>query len=407
MPEGKAEAISRAFSGMMRVLHREKGAMLRIGILREPDVQAFIEAHTDALDASMAAAPLSSVMRERLSQSNYVFSGIKTFHELNEAFPSLVDANGERKPFERFLNDVRKVDETYNRNYLRAEYNFVSASSQMAARWEQFAADGDDYNLQYRTAADDLVRPEHAALHGVTLPPSDPFWQVYYPPNGWNCRCTVVQVRKEKYPVTDHNEAITRGEQALRGDKKGMFRFNSGLQGKSVPDYNPYTISRCRDCDIASKLASGIFDSDLCQACQQIRDMLASRQITSATNRQVSRLSTLCSKWAGDHLDEMGTKKNPCKRTLISTADSHTLGVGKNFFTETIAKNKRNRLLPDIVEAAMNFKSWMPTATLLRVEPGIDHNCSFSVYSCQYMGRTIEFKCRKTEGELVHTMRFI
>lgn len=269
---------------MMRVLHREKGAMLRIGILREPDVQAFIEAHTDALDASMSAAPLSPVMRERLSQSNYVFSGIKTFHELNEAFPSLVDANGERKPFERFLNDVRKVDETYNRNYLRAEYNFVSASSQMAARWEQFAADGDDYNLQYRTAGDDLVRPEHAALHGVTLPPSDPFWQVYYPPNGWNCRCTVVQVRKEKYPVTDHNEAITRGEQALRGDKKGMFRFNSGLQGKSVPDYNPYTISRCRDCDIANGKINLEFvpNNEVCSACRFVRECAENRTKTRA-----------------------------------------------------------------------------------------------------------------------------
>ncbi len=259
--------------------------MLRIGILGEPDVQAFIDAHADALDASMATAQLSPRMRERLSQSNYVFSGIKTFHELNEAFPSLVDAGGERKPFERFLNDVRKVDETYNRNYLRAEYNFVAASSLMAARWEQFVDDGDDYNLQYRTAADDLVRPEHAALHGVTLPPSDPFWQVYYPPNGWNCRCTVVQVRKDKYPATDRDDAIRRGEQALSGDKKGMFRFNPGIQAKSVPDYNPYTISRCRDCDIASKLASGIFESDLCQACQLVRQCMAGKTRASEQQR--------------------------------------------------------------------------------------------------------------------------
>ena len=46
----------------------------------------------------------------------------------------------------------------------------------MAARWERFMADGDRYNLQYRTQKDDKVRPEHAALHGVTLPPSAPFW---------------------------------------------------------------------------------------------------------------------------------------------------------------------------------------------------------------------------------------
>ena len=95
------------------------------------------------------------------------------------------------------------------------------------------------------------MRPEHAALNGVTLPPSDTFWDEYYPPNGWNCRCTAVQVRKGKYPETPREQAIERGKEALAGDKKGMFRFNPGKQRKAVPDYNPYTTSRCRDCDIA------------------------------------------------------------------------------------------------------------------------------------------------------------
>lgn len=258
----------------MRVLHKEQGANLRIEILQEPDVQSFIEAHTEALDQSMQTAPMSSIMRQRLSQSNYVFSGMKTFHELNEAFPSLLDESGNRKPFERFLNDVQSIDQTYNRNYLRAEYNFVNASAEMAAKWEQFEEDGDDYNLQYRTQNDGKVRAEHAALHGVTLPPSDPFWDVCYPPNGWNCRCTVIQVRKEKYPTTPHDEVEERAHEALAKDKKGMFRFNSGKQGKSVPDYNPYTISRCKDCDIAQgkfKAAKTIVDSELCDACVLVR----------------------------------------------------------------------------------------------------------------------------------------
>ena len=38
----------------------------------------------------------------------------------------------------------------------------------MAAQWEDFMQDGDRYNLQYRTAGDGSVRPEHAALHGVS-----------------------------------------------------------------------------------------------------------------------------------------------------------------------------------------------------------------------------------------------
>ena len=72
---------------------------------------------------------------------------MKTFHELNEAFPSMVDSEGNRKPFEQFLNDVQKIDVTYNRNYLRSEYGFVHQSAQMAAKWEQFMEDGDRYYL--------------------------------------------------------------------------------------------------------------------------------------------------------------------------------------------------------------------------------------------------------------------
>lgn len=143
----------------------------------------------------------------------------------------------------------------------------------MAAKWEQFTEDGDRYNLQYRTAGDDKVRPEHAALNGVTRPMNDPFWETYYPPNGWNCRCTVVQVRKSKYPLTPSDEAMARGEEALQNDKKGIFRFNAGKEQKTIPDYNPYTIRRCNDCDLAKGKTTLAFvpDNELCAACRLVR----------------------------------------------------------------------------------------------------------------------------------------
>lgn len=263
--------LSALFEGMMRSLFKEKGAEFRIGLLADPAVQEFVSAHAGVLDSQVRKVEMSEAMRRRLTRSNYIFSGMKAFHELNEAFPSLIDENGNRKPFERFLNEVRAIDSTYNANYLRAEYNFAAASAQMAARWEEFAEDGDRYNLQYRTAHDDRVRPEHAPLHGVTLPMSDPFWEQFYPPNGWNCRCTVVQVRRSKYPVTPHEEAMRLGEEALQRDSKGLFRFNAGMEGKSFPDYNPYTIRRCRDCDIAkgkTRLARSVPDNAVCQACR-------------------------------------------------------------------------------------------------------------------------------------------
>lgn len=51
---------------------------------------------------TVSKVQMSDAMRKRLQESDYSFSGIKTFHELNEAFPSLLDEKGERKPFECF-----------------------------------------------------------------------------------------------------------------------------------------------------------------------------------------------------------------------------------------------------------------------------------------------------------------
>lgn len=261
----------------MKTLYKEQGSQFRIELLEKPKMQDFITTHAGVLDSSFEQVKMSDAMRQRLKRSDYIFSGIKTFHELNEAFPSLIDENGNRKPFEQFLNDVQRIDRTYNQNYLRAEYNFCQASADMAAKWEGFMQDGDRYNLQYHTQRDKKVRPEHAALDRVTLPMSDPFWQEYYPPNGWNCRCTVVQVRKSKYPVTPHDEAMALGEEATGKDTKGIFHFNPGIEQKTIPNYNPYTIKRCRDCDIAKGKLDLAFipENELCQACRLLRSGLA------------------------------------------------------------------------------------------------------------------------------------
>ena len=264
------------FRGMMKAVFEQGGAELKVSLLGDKRVQSFIDAHAQVLDSSFDEVRMSDRMRQRLQRSDWVFSGMKAFREMGEAFPSLVDENGIRKPFEQFLRDVRKIDETYNKHYLRAEYEFAAASAEMAAKWERFMEDGDRYNLQYRTAGDDRVRPEHAALNGVTLPPSDDFWESYYPPNGWRCRCTVVQVRKRKYPETPHDDAMALGEAALERDTKGMFRFNPGKQERVFPAYNAYTQERCRNCQLGGKETLGKVelskDPKKCQACRLLQE---------------------------------------------------------------------------------------------------------------------------------------
>lgn len=249
-------------------------------LLADSEVRKFIDRQKlvfdNAVDTALKEVPLDEVSVQRLKESNYVFSGIKTFHELKETFPSLLDEDGNRKPFERFLNDVQKVHKTYNVQYLRTEYNFAHASALMAARWKKFEQDGDRYLLQYRTMYDKRVRRTHRMMHNITLPITSPFWDKYFPPNGWNCRCTVVQVRKGKYPVSDETEAMNLGSQATAGKYQEMFMFNPGKRMTTFPAYNGYTLRKCNRCEVRPdkmQLAADIPDNELCKACRIVQGM--------------------------------------------------------------------------------------------------------------------------------------
>ncbi len=179
-------------------------------------------------------------LRYALEENSFIFSGFKTFHAMREIGLSLLNDKGEIKQYADFQADVIKLNDKYNKAYLYAEYKHAISTSQMAAKWVGIEADGDRYLLQYRTAEDNRVREDHAALDGITLPPSDPFWSKYYPPNGWGCRCTAVQVRRGKYTESDPKAAMELGDSATEAAKQQIFRFNAGKEMKLFPPKHPY-----------------------------------------------------------------------------------------------------------------------------------------------------------------------
>ena len=380
----------------MKTLYKEQGSQFRIELLETPKMQEFIETHADALNSGFQQVKMSDAMRQRLQRS--------------EAFPSLIDENGNRKPFEQFLNDVQKIDQTYNRNYLRAEYNFVHASATMAAKWEEFQQDGDRYNLQYRTAHDDKVRPEHAALDRVTLPITDPFWEEYYPPNGWNCRCTVVQVRKSKYPETPHDEAMALGEEATGKDTKGIFHFNPGIEKKTIPDYNPYTIKRCRDCDIAKGKLDLAFipENELCAACRLVHKLEREEPTTSPTRAQIKRAQKDLIQWCEQNLPDDMDGKFPAKRLKVVSSDMLEIIIRKKFYNESISKYKSDTLYPIKLAYAKQAHDLITKATLINPnEPSKDHpDSTFRVY--EYIDDCyrieIKIKCNR-DGNFMHIIR--
>jgi len=282
---------------MMEYLHKQDDVTAKM--LKDPEVEQFVTKTAavlnNAVDFGIREVPPADITIERLKESNYVFSGFKVFHELKETFPSLIDENGNRKPFEQFLNDVQTVHKKYNSQYLRAEYNFAVNSSLMAAKWEQFQKDGDRYYLQYSTAGDERVRISHQMLEGITLPINSQFWDKYYPPNGWGCRCTVVQVRKSKYPASDEKQAMNAGSSATAGKHQEMFMFNAGKRMAVFPAYNPYTIKKCTTCSKSGFKLAKIPDNELCAVCKVVFEMKQAKENLKLQRAEVKA-------WAKDNL---------------------------------------------------------------------------------------------------------
>ena len=236
------KSLKKSFAKAVRHIFKNKSETLHPDVLKEKAIKPLLNNIESVIKQGFDKGVTQSVPKEMLSDLTdnvHLFSGVKTYDELHQLSNMLLDENGTIKPFSTYWQDVQAIHETYNQSYLESEYIFATQSAQMAAKWAEVEADGDAYDLQYRTAGDDRVRDEHAALEDITLPPSDPFWEDFYPPNGWRCRCTAVQVRIGKYDRSDSEEATNKGEEATTGSNE-IFRFNPGKDGVVFPPHHPY-----------------------------------------------------------------------------------------------------------------------------------------------------------------------
>ncbi|WP_338813736.1 DUF935 family protein [Bernardetia sp. Wsw4-3y2] len=165
-----------------------------------------------------------------LRQNVQVFGAAKTESELRQMTNLLYDSDGSLRTFQEFRFDALKLHENYNVNWLKAEYN-VSVNSSIAARkWVEIERDKEIFPLlKYITAGDDRVRSNHEKLDNKILPQNDDFWNTYYPPNGWNCRCTVQKIRKGEISKDVPNIEINQ-----------MFQNNVGKNGIIFPKKHPY-----------------------------------------------------------------------------------------------------------------------------------------------------------------------
>ncbi|PID89537.1 MAG: hypothetical protein CSB01_01415 [Bacteroidia bacterium] len=237
-------------------------------MLSDKPVRRYIEEQADvfakAIDEHIYYELQSELVAD-LKDNAYIFSGFKTYHALSEVGLSMQDEDGNVKSWSQFRNDVKAIDKKYNERWLKTEYNYALNQALMAGQWATFSDNTDLYALQYRTVGDNSVRDSHKVLNGITLTKDDPFWIKYYTPNGWGCRCAIVQVLIKDHPLSNSKKATAIAEEEV----KELFKFNSAKERRLFPDKHPYFGKKgIKHCDSTLNLAYG--NDDPCKVLSEV-----------------------------------------------------------------------------------------------------------------------------------------
>lgn len=153
-----------------------------------------LSAQVHAKAFTVAGATKASLLDDlRLATEDAINNGI-SIGEFRQQFDDLVAKHG--------------WDFKGGRNWrTRVIYDTNLRTAHMAGRWKQIQRMKERRPfMQYMTAGDERVRPEHRVWNKLVLSVDDDFWNTHYPPNGWGCRCaarslSLRQITREKLDI--------------------------------------------------------------------------------------------------------------------------------------------------------------------------------------------------------------
>lgn len=189
-------------------------------------------------------------MLQKLADNQAVFAAHKNLSFIQDLNRALIDHDGKLRSFAEFKREALKIHEQYNIHWLRAEYQQSVSAAQAARKWVEIEEQKDLFpNLRYVTINDSNVRPSHQTLHNIVRPINDPFWDSFYPPNGWGCRCWILQ-EDEEVELTP----IKQTENLTLTDDEQRFYNNVGKTGKVFASHPYFSNASTKDKENIDKL---------------------------------------------------------------------------------------------------------------------------------------------------------
>jgi len=213
-------------------------ALKRIFDTRKPDVDpdlmeityAVLEEAVNVGSGKISYGQPNYELAEQLRQSTAIFSAAKSLQQAKELASLLVRPDGKTRNWEEFQTLSKSIDENYNQNWLKVEYNTGIKKATAAVQWKKIEANADLYpNLKYTPSRAATPSEEHKVFWGIIKPIQDKFWIKHYPPSRYACQCGVE-------PTDDDPE----GSVPEDIESSPGLDNNPGMTGQLFSDSHPY-----------------------------------------------------------------------------------------------------------------------------------------------------------------------
>lgn len=136
----------------------------------------------------------------------FTVSGYTSLEVLQEFLGCLTKAAEEGTTKEQFREDMNRFLEEHGYEGINPwkSDNIFRTNMQTAFNAGHYKSMTDETTMKlrpywrYRTAGDGNVRESHAVMEGRVYRADDPIWDIWYPPNGFRCRCMVVSLTRKQ-----------------------------------------------------------------------------------------------------------------------------------------------------------------------------------------------------------------
>lgn len=289
-------------------------------ILNEATVNGLLKSSTPTLRDNFLAA---------LRHSNEVFATFKVHTMSAQMAARLHRPDGSPKSFREWADDVKGIASHQVGAWLQTEYDTAIIRAHNAADWQQFVQDADVMpNLRWMPTTSPTPESSHRDFweRKLTLPVTDPFWDVHHPGDRWNCKCSLEQTDE---PATPELKKVFDADSSQPG-----LTNNPGKDGHTFSQDHPYFPKSCSACPfnkgLKNKLATAFKNEKKhCYECEKVNATFPYKELDERRKEYLAYRSS--SSYKNVLFDEtsMGLK---------ATHIGHNLDKRKGWY-ETTAQN--------------------------------------------------------------------